>query len=412
MSTDGRFDDTPPHGQQAVLPAPPAEGAEPERVRVTPRRAAHRPQPAGRTFDGSKGLARRSRGHRPRRWALLGALGVIVLAAVGIFAWLQSEATPSGPEGKPVVIDVKPGEATDTVVATLARKGVIDDGFAFRLWSLLYGQPTVRPGRYQLRENSSFSTVHTRLGAGPNVYELHVQAGTTLSEVANQLATLPGDLARTFSRQAKSGEVSSPYQPAPGASLEGLIGTGTYQVTPGESARTLLGEMVARFDAEAASVGLSPGASVDGLSAYDAVTVASIAQKEGYFTRYMGDVARVIYNRLADGMPLDMTSTVLYSLGQDGGPVTPKEEAITSPYNTYLHDGLTPTPICTPSKAALAAAVSPPSGPWLYFELVTAKKGVMVFSATFTGQVAAEQEAAANAAAGKGSTSPSATGAT
>jgi UPF0755 protein len=102
-------------------------------------------------------------------------------------------------------------------------------------------------------------------------------------------------------------------------------------------------------------------------------------------------------------MPLDMTSTVLFSLGQDGGTVTQAEEQDTTPYNTYLHTGLTPTPICVPSEAALSAAVSPPQGTWLYFDLVTAEKGTMVFSTTYTGQLAAEQEAAANATAHAGS---------
>ena len=76
----------------------------------------------------------------------------------------------------------------------------------------------------------------------------------------------------------------------------------------------------------------------------------------------MPKVARVIYNRLAQDTPLQMDSTVLYALGQDGGPVTSQDLKIQSPYNTYLNNGLTPTPICMPSKTALAAAVHPPAG--------------------------------------------------
>ena len=127
------------------------------------------------------------------------------------------------------------------------------------------------------------------------------------------------------------------------------------------------------------------------------MTVASIAQKEGYFTKYFGDVARVVYNRLAAGMHLDMTSTVLYALGQDGGPVTPADQSYVTPYNTYLNPGLTPTPICIVTEAALAAAVSPPPGAWLYFDVVTTQKGTMVFSDTYAGQLAAEAQAAASA---------------
>jgi UPF0755 protein len=120
------------------------------------------------------------------------------------------------------------------------------------------------------------------------------------------------------------------------------------------------------------------------------VTVASIVQKEGYYVKNMPDVARVIYNRLAGDMALAMTSTILYSLGQDGGTVTPADHQLNTPYNTYLHTGLTPTPICFPSPAALAAAVSPPAGPWLYFVVVD-KDGTEAFTSTYNQQLANER---------------------
>ena len=78
--------------------------------------------------------------------------------------------------------------------------------------------------------------------------------------------------------------------------------------------------------------------------------MASIVEKEGYIPVNMPDTARVIYNRLAKGTPLQMDSTVLYALGQDGGPVTSQDLKIQSPYNSYLNTGLTPTPICMPSR--------------------------------------------------------------
>jgi UPF0755 protein len=98
----------------------------------------------------------------------------------------------------------------------------------------------------------------------------------------------------------------------------------------------------------------------------------------------------VIYNRLAQGISLDMDSTVLYALGQDGGPVTSQDLQIQSPYNTYLTKGLTPTPICMPSTDALAAAINPPPGAWLYFVLVS-KDGTLAFSDTLAQQQANEQ---------------------
>jgi UPF0755 protein len=134
------------------------------------------------------------------------------------------------------------------------------------------------------------------------------------------------------------------------------------------------------------------------MTPYDVVTVASIVQKEAISpgdsaratAHNAGPVARVIYNRLARGMPLQMDSTVLYAEGRDGGPVTPADEATPTPYNTYLNTGLVPTPICFPSAVALRAALHPPAGDWLYFEL-TSKDGTETFSDTYAGQIAAEE---------------------
>ena len=120
------------------------------------------------------------------------------------------------------------------------------------------------------------------------------------------------------------------------------------------------------------------------------MTVASIVEKEGYYPRNMPKTATVIYNRLAQGMPLQMDSTVEYAIGQDGGPVTSHTESIRSPYNTYLHTGLTPTPICSPSSDALRAALHAPSGPWLFFTLVDTD-GTMAFASTFAQQLANER---------------------
>ena len=89
-------------------------------------------------------------------------------------------------------------------------------------------------------------------------------------------------------------------------------------------------------------------------------------------------------------MPLQMDSTVLYAEHRDGGPVTSTDLALNTPYNTYLHTGLTPTPICFPSPASLQAALAPTPGNWLYFVLVSAD-GTEAFSDTFAGQQANEQ---------------------
>ena len=350
--------------------------------------------PYERETDGTTPVrpgARRARGRRGHPWRIV-ALVVIVVGLVVLFggyAWVQSEANPSGPPGPPVLVTVPAGAGVNSTGSLLADKGVIANSLAFRIWSQFHSLPGVQAGPYLFHQGSSFDAVEKVLAAGPNVFPLVVPPGFTVSELAQRVGQLPGHYADSFLAVATSGAVRSPWQPAGVTSLEGLLGTGTYTVLPGETDRQLLAKMVDRFDGLAARVGLGAGAQQLGYSPYQVVTVASVVEKEGVYIKNMGPVSRVIYNRLAAGTPLQMDSTVLYALGRDGGPVTGADLQTPSLYNTYLHKGLPPTPTCFPSEAALTAALHPPDGPWLYF-VVVQKDGTEAFSTTFAGQLANE----------------------
>jgi UPF0755 protein len=339
---------------------------------------------------GRHRVARSARVRRRRRivaWSAVGLLGVVALFTL----WYELESHALGPAGPQVVVTVRQGESTDAVVSDLHQHGVIGSTLAFQIGDVFHGTPTVQPGSYAMHENQTFSDVRALLVAGPNVFPVDVRPGFTLNEVAARIDGLPGHAVGGFARAAGSGAVHSVFSPPGSNDLEGMLGTGTYDVVPGESDVTLLRHMVDRFDHQAGAAGLSTNsAAAFGMSPYQLVTVASIVEKEGYYPVNMPDVARVVYNRLSRGLPLQMDSTVLYALGQDGGPVTAQDERVQSPYNTYLNTGLTPTPICMPSAHALAAAVHPPAGNWLYFVLVQ-KNGVMAFADTYAEQLANEQ---------------------
>jgi UPF0755 protein len=351
-------------------------------------------QPVADAGDGSsaRGAERRARRRRRRRVTIVVAV-VVVLLLGGFVAWYEFQANPLGGPGRQVVVVVQNREAAGTVIDQLASDGVIASSFAFRLSDIVHGTPTVVPGGYLFHVNQSFSTVRSILHDGPDVFPLDVVAGFTLSEIAERVADLPIPVKGSFVDLLKGGTVTSAFSPPGSTSLEGSVAPGQYLVLPGEHATTLLQEMVGRFDKSASSLDLDAAANALGVTPAQLLIVASIVQKEGVYTQNMGKVARVIYNRLAAGMPLQMDSTILYSLGQDGGPVTAADLALNTPYNTYLHDGLPPTAICTPSLAALRAAAHPTPGAWLYFELIS-KNGTEQFSDTYAEQLAAEQLAA------------------
>jgi UPF0755 protein len=320
---------------------------------------------------------------------LIAVGGAIVVVGV---TWFALQYFPPGGSGRQVLITVHPGDSVAVIAGDLHHAGVLASPFAFRIDSLLEGAPLVRPGAYEFAQGASFSTIRAILTGGPNVPQADVVPGLTVKEIALNLAHSAGNtFAATFFADATQAAATSAYRPR--GTLDGLLGPGLYLITPGETPAQLLAAMQAGFATEAAAVGLSPLSTRDSLDAYHLIIAASIVEKEGYYAANMPDVARVIYNRLARNMPLQMDSTVLYALGRDGGKVTPAMLRTRSPYNTYLHHGLTPTPICVVSPQALDAILHPPAGRWLYFVLVK-KDGTMAFSDTYAQQLAQEAIAA------------------
>lgn len=321
------------------------------------------------------------------RVGVLGAGVVVVALLIWGVVWYEQQVH-AGPPGAQVVVEVTPGSSVSQVDDDLVRHHVASSSLALRIYWLFHGTPVVGAGGYALRSHDSLAQVRARLASGPDVLE--IPAGFTVSETAARLSQLPGQSGSALEAAVSGRAVVSPYEPAGVANLDGLLGTGDYVVSRDEPATALLGQMVARFDQEAAAAGLDARAAALGVTPYQALTVASIVQKEGVYPQNLAKVARVVYNRLARGMMLQMDSTVLYAEHRDGGRVTSSDLALQSPYNTYLHTGLTPTPICFPSAASLQAALDPAPGNWLYFVLVS-RDGTEAFSDTLAGQLANEQ---------------------
>ncbi|WP_030604297.1 endolytic transglycosylase MltG [Streptomyces fulvoviolaceus] len=126
---------------------------------------------------------------------------------------------------------------------------------------------------------------------------------------------------------------------------------------------------------------IAAGAQRNAMNVYQAVTIASIIQAEAATKADMGKVARVVFNRLERGMPLQMDSTLNYALNRSTLKTTSADTRIDSPYNSYQRMGLPPTPIDNPGVEAVRAAISPTPGDWLYF--VTVKPGDTRFTANY-----------------------------
>ncbi len=165
---------------------------------------------------------------------------------------------------------------------------------------------------------------------------------------------------------------------------EGYLFPATYPLeTNGKKAtpQSLLKAMVDTANKKFNGAPIAAGAQRNAMNVYQAVTIASIVQAEAATKADMGKVARVVFNRLERGMPLQMDSTINYALNRSTLKTTESDTRIDSPYNSYQRMGLPPTPIDNPGEEAVRAAINPTPGDWLYF--VTVKPGDTRFTADY-----------------------------
>jgi UPF0755 protein len=311
-----------------------------------------------------------------RRWPfilLAGVVAFLLVAGSGVL-WVQHQINPPGATGPAVRVTVDKGMSTSDIAALLQREGIIPSANVFKYYARLTGLGSIEAGDYTLEKKSDLSDVVKVLEGGAAKAEderVTVPEGLTLAEVAKVVGEMPGRSAEKFMEVANSGTIRSQYQPA-GTSLEGLILPETYFVTKGDDEAKILRKMVDSFDQLATRLDLPGAATKFGITPYQAVIVASLVEREARVDEDRGKVARVIYNRLEQKMPLQIDATVLYALGRPQESVTFKDREVNSPYNTYKIPGLPPGPIASPGRKSLEATVAPTAGSWLYYVLTDA----------------------------------------
>jgi UPF0755 protein len=165
---------------------------------------------------------------------------------------------------------------------------------------------------------------------------------------------------------------------------EGYLYPATYHIDKTATPESLLALMVNTANKKFSGSPVTAGAQRNAMNLYQAITIASIIQAETSTKADMGKVARVIFNRLERGMPLQMDATLNYALNRFTPTATTNETKLESPYNSYQRMGLPPTPISNPGQAAMRAAINPTPGNWLYF--VTVKPGDTRFTASYEEQ--------------------------
>jgi len=303
-------------------------------------------------------------------------LGVLfVLVALGGW-WVKGQLDPSGPPGDAVVLTVPTGSTTAQIGTLLENQGVISNATVFEYYVKYKNAGPFKAGDYDgLYRNDRMDHVINRLKKGPlppATRQLVIPEGLWLVEIkAKILQTFPEMNAAEL--DAALTTVRSKYQPDGVTSLEGLLFPATYQVEKGDEVdeQKLVQQMVSTFDAEGDKIGLDQAQQKTGYSPYDVIKIASMVESEAKVPADRPKIARVIYNRLAAGMPLGIDSTVEYAIQTRVPSLTVSQLKTKSPYNTRLNAGLPPGPVGAPGESSLLAALNPEPGDWMYYVLAS-----------------------------------------
>ncbi|MDE1976850.1 MAG: endolytic transglycosylase MltG [Elusimicrobia bacterium] len=280
--------------------------------------------------------------------------------------------------GEPVKVEIPPGLSAAQTAVLLKRDGVIGSTAFFRIASkLLRADRDLKPGLYYFHASMPLFEVLRRLEKGSDGIRVLVPEGFSARQIAERLQANGVCPARDFLRYAQKNR------------LEGYLFPSTYYFDANEAPALVAGRMTQEFQAKMAPVyeSASPAPS---LSLAQAVILASIVQREAYLKSEGPMIAGVYLNRLKLRMRLQADPTVQYALGYWKKELTMQDLKINSPYNTYIHYGLPPGPICNPGLNALEAVLHPADTKDLYF--VANDKGGHIFSETNAEQNAAKEK--------------------
>ena len=340
-----------------------------------------------RTYDTSAIMPKRSKAP-----AIVAVVLALVVVAVAAFLILRVVNPPADllPEGQTAVITVEQGEGAYSVGQSLEEAKLVAsvDKFVDRVREL-DAESALIPGTYQFSGGISMDDLIATLKAGPAAtgVTLTVPEGLTREATADAVAEATSGRVSAEDFLAASADASAwagqfPFLESAGTnSLEGFLFPKTYTVTVADDANAIVAMMLAQFQTETAGLSFAYPES-QGLSLYEAVTLASIVEKEAAPDN-RATVASVFYNRLASDRPyLESDATTAYEVGHDP---TADEVHASTPYSTYANPGLPPTPICSPSLECLSAVCEPEQTNYLFFYFTPNAQGGMdyFFSETY-----------------------------
>ena len=303
--------------------------------------------------------------------------------------------TPQDINGLDQPFRVEPGETVASIADRLQSLGIISDAQAFFDYAVYTGiDLTIQSGDFTLSPAQSIIDIAQALQKfSPTDATLVILPGWRMEEIAASLPTS----GLSIDPDAFLAAANTPPQVlafANPVSMEGFFFPDTYTL-PRETTLDQLLDIIGRNFTSKLTTDIQNGFAAQNLSIYQALTLASIVEREAIHSEEASLIASVYLNRIAIGMKLDADPTVQYALGYqfDNGswwksPLALRDLEVISPYNTYLNNGLPPTPISNPGIEALMAVATPQTSTYYFFRAACDGSGYHVFAETFEEQIA------------------------
>lgn len=299
--------------------------------------------------------------------AIVALLGLLLAAGVGSYVWYTSslEARSPGSTEK-IRVSIPSGSSPDEIASELASKNIIKNKTAFSIYIRVQGvQNNLQAGSYSLSPSEDVAKIVTHLSSGKtDEFQVTFLPGATLKQ--NRSALIKSGYSEAEVDAAFKKTYDHPlFKDKPvGTDLEGYIYGETYNFLTDTSVEDILRRTFDEYYKTIQANQIEAGFAAQNLNLYQGITMASIVQREVPTAVDQKEVARVFYNRLADGMTLGSDVTFIYAADKLG--VAPRVD-LDSPYNTRIYKGLPPGPIATPGKSALIAAAYPAVNDYLFF---------------------------------------------
>ncbi|HEY3144623.1 MAG TPA: endolytic transglycosylase MltG [Acidimicrobiales bacterium] len=330
-----------------------------------------------------------------RRGCGRAAIALMVVAALllGTLAfaglWVKRQIDPGGKLGDAVTVEVVQGQSTSDIGHVLQDADVITNATVWTWYVRLKGGGDIQAGTYEMHKNMSMGAALETLQKNPRPVgglPVTVPEGLTINQMIERLVSpehgVPGFDAERLRAAVNDPANRSIYLPPDQLNPEGTLFPETYDLREGDTEAALVQRMVAQMDDVLTQLDLNGGSAQLGYSPYQVLIIASLVEEEAKVPEERAMVARLIYNRLSQGIALGIDATSCYD--SPNCPPTAADLQSESPYNTRNKPGLPPTPISSPSQASIDAALHPVEGDWIYSVIdADANNGTHVFTASY-----------------------------